>query len=78
MPDDTTNPDITIRSGLPTIIPNPPPTRPPRHQPDTPVNKKFAPQKTQPKKRQAKTKPTPAAHTQPPPGDTDNEPAPLS
>lgn len=78
MTDPTPNLDITIRGGLPTIIPSHTPPKPPRHQPDTPVNKKFSPQKPKPKKRQPKTAPTPTANTEPPPGETDNESTPPS
>lgn len=74
----TINTHSTVRGGMPTIIPAQQPTKATRFQPDTPVNKKFTPQKPTPKKRQAKPK---NQTTDPPPeplGDKPNGPAPPS
>lgn len=83
MSNQTVNTDLTVRGGLPTIIPATVRPGTPRHQPNTPVNKKFA--KTHPDKAEADLNNAahragrngPARHLSPPPpepqeGDTHN------
>lgn len=83
------NPDITVRGGLINVPNSAKPHRPPRHQPDTPVNKKAAKTKTDHKPYIPESDPVPTeappepdpVHTEAPPepeGPTDHVPAKTS
>ena len=78
MPDDLTQPGITIRGRAINVPHSTAPNRTTRHQPDTPINKKFQPAAASKPKRRTKTKPTPAPDAPPDEGATPNEPTTTS
>ncbi|MBA7648726.1 hypothetical protein ES703_56514 [subsurface metagenome] len=68
------NPDPTVRGGQVNTVPAHIPTQPPRHQPNTPVNKKFATAAAPKPKRRTKTKASTPPEPPPEEGITPDEP----
>ena len=72
------NPDPTIRGGQVNVPDSHIPRNPNRHQPDTPINKKFRPPAASKNTRRTKTKTTSSPSPPPAEGENTNGPAPTS